>query len=218
MGFTHFLQPSNPIFIATGIELPVQDSAQRPAAVWIQNRLTQTETMKLFWQQQRLLGNCWPRYPHPSDGPDSFLPATWSDSWSWGRKLAVGTLQRQCWWQLAAYCRAEPRRSPPALSGSVHCRPVPHAPPAQRHGSPSLKENSPEQAQKQKPRMPMQQQQQKEEAQARAANCGDGGKELCDRSNGRTTTTTKPCFVCRIMNKIDRIIGWKFQRLSNGWN
>jgi hypothetical protein len=70
-----------------------------------------------------------------------------------------------------------------------------------------LKENSPEQAQKQKPRMPMQQQQQKEEAQARAANCGDGGKELCDRSNGRTTTTTKPCFVCRIMNKIDRIIG-----------
>jgi len=59
--------------------------------------------------------------------------------------------------------------------------------------------------------MTMQQQQQKEEAQARAANCGDGGKELCDRSNGRTmtttTTTTKPCFVCRSMNKIDRIIG-----------
>jgi hypothetical protein len=56
------------------------------------------------------------------------------------------------------------------------------------------------------------QQQKEEEAQARAANCGDGGKELCDRSNGRTTTTTtttttKPCFVCRIMNKIDRIIG-----------
>ncbi len=79
------------------------------------------------------------KIPHPSDGPDSFLPATWSDSWSWGRKLAVGTPQRQCWWQLAAYCRAEPRRSPPAQSGSVHCRPVPHAPPAQRHGFPSLK-------------------------------------------------------------------------------
>ncbi len=135
-----------------------------------------------------------------------------------GRKLAVDTLQRQCWWQLAAYCRAEPRRSPPALSGSVHCRPVPHAPPAQRHGFPSLKNNSPEEAQKQKPRMTIQQQQQ-EEVQARAAICGDGGKELCDRSNGRTTTTTttQPCLLCRIMNKINRILGWKFQRLSNGW-
>jgi hypothetical protein len=54
--------------------------------------------------------------------------------------------------------------------------------------------------------MTMQQQQQ---VQARAAICGDGGKELCDRSNGRTTTTTttKPCLVCMIMNKIDRILG-----------
>jgi hypothetical protein len=33
VGFTHFLQLSNPIFIATGIKLPVQDSAKRPAAV-----------------------------------------------------------------------------------------------------------------------------------------------------------------------------------------
>jgi hypothetical protein len=54
--------------------------------------------------------------------------------------------------------------------------------------------------------MQQQQQQKEEEVQARAALCGDGGKELCDRSNGRTTTT-KPCFVCRIMNKIDRIRG-----------
>jgi hypothetical protein len=59
--------------------------------------------------------------------------------------------------------------------------------------------------------MHQQQQQQKEEVQARAAICGDGGKELYDRSNGRmtTTTTTKPCFVCKLILFLDE----KYHRL-----